>query len=242
MISCKTITHGRVQWLEESLYSFLNQEGDHESEMIIVNDYPLQNLIFDHPKVKIYNLKQIFPTIGDKENFAFSKCEGDIIVQWDDDDIALPNHFNNITKYFKSDTNLLHWERAIFYNDPDITAIAGVGNSGIIFSRNAYEKVKGYPLENAGYDMTYVMKIHKLGNIVNASPPDKEVSWIYRWGGGDYHMSGMGTDHPDRENVIIRNSKHVEERRKKGLIPVGDIILKPSWKRNYSELLSNYLK
>ena len=70
MISCKMITYGRVEFLEESLQSFLNQDYDGEKELVIVNDYPQQKLIFDHPEVRIINLDYTFETIGQKENFA----------------------------------------------------------------------------------------------------------------------------------------------------------------------------
>ena len=65
-ISAKCITYGRVDTLEESIQSFLQQEFPGKKELIIVNDYPLQKLIFDHPEIKIYNLDETFPTIGDK--------------------------------------------------------------------------------------------------------------------------------------------------------------------------------
>jgi hypothetical protein len=64
------MTYGRIDLLEESLYSFLNQNYEGDSELVIVNDYPLQNIIFDHPKVRIYNINHTFETIGDKENFS----------------------------------------------------------------------------------------------------------------------------------------------------------------------------
>ena len=96
MLSCKMITYGRVEYLEESLQSFLNQDYDGEKELVIINDYPEQKLIFDHPDVRIFNLDYTFPTIGDKENFAVSQCKGDTIIVWDDDDLALPNHLKNI--------------------------------------------------------------------------------------------------------------------------------------------------
>src|SRR6187399_181800 len=107
-VSWKCITYGRTHLIVEMLQSFLLQEDADDSEMIIVNDYPLQKLIFDHPRVKIYNLDETFTLIGEKENFAINRCSGEIIVVADDDDIALPWHTKNIRKYFKEDTNLLH--------------------------------------------------------------------------------------------------------------------------------------
>ena len=137
MISLKCVTYGRVEFLEEQIQSFLQQDYPKDScELVIVNDYPLQHLVYDHPQVRIFNLDKTFDTIGAKENFAMQQCKGDIIVQYDDDDIALPNHLQNIHKYFTSDSDLLHWNRAIYMDMPDIKAITGVGNSGIVFSRN----------------------------------------------------------------------------------------------------------
>lgn len=241
MISCKMITHGRVEFLEESLHSFLLQDYPGEKELVIVNDYPLQKLIFDHPQVRIYNLDKTFETIGEKENFATELCKGDIICQWDDDDIAMPWHLRNVEKYFVEGSDLLHWHRGVYFNNEEITAITGLGNSGIVFSKSIWNKLGGHPIENAGYDMTFVLNIkHNSNNIVFAEPPDSEVSWFYMWGGRGYHMSGMGTDTPDRENVVQRHSRHVETLRKDGKIPTGDVYLQPYWKLDYQMLLKNY--
>jgi glycosyltransferase involved in cell wall biosynthesis len=236
------ITYGRVEFLEESLYSFLMQEYDGERELVIINDYPLQKIVFDHPLVRIINLEQTFQCLGEKENFATKQCRGDIIAQWDDDDMALPNHLSNINKYFVEGSDLLHWHNAIMMNAPNIQSIGGVGNSGIVYSRKIWEQIGGYPMENAGYDMTYVISIKSnSNNIVFAHPPNEEVSWIYVWGGRGYHCSGMGTDTIDRPSIIQRHSEHIEGLRQKGLIPTGNIYLKPHWKHDYKNLLKEYI-
>lgn len=242
MISCKMITYGRVEFLEESLQSFLLQEYDGDKELVIVNDYPHQKLIYDHPDVRIINLDKTFDCLGKKENFATEQCRGDIIAQWDDDDMALPNHLSNIEKYFIEGTDLLHWHNAIMMNAPNIQGLCGVGNSGIVYSRKIWQKIGGYPMENAGYDMTYVVSIKSnSNNIVFAHPPDDEVSWIYVWGGRGYHCSGMGTDTPDRPNVIQRHSEHIERLRQEGLIPTGEVLLKPHWKHDYKKKLNDFI-
>ena len=240
-ISCKCITYGRVEFLEESIESFLRQEYPGKKELIIVNDYPLQKLEYSHPEIKIFNLDYTFPTIGEKENFAVNQCSADIIAVWDDDDMALPNHLSNIAKYFINDADLLHWHRGILFNVPNIAAITGLGNSGIVYSKRVWEKIGGHPLENAGYDMTFVVKIkHNTNNVVFGEPIDSEVSWLYVWGGRGYHMSGQGTDTEDRPNVIQRHSGHIEERRQRGEIPVGNVKLNPNWKQDYVQLLKDY--
>jgi glycosyltransferase involved in cell wall biosynthesis len=241
MISAKCITYGRVEFLEESLHSFLIQDYPGEKELVIVNDYPLQKLVFDHPQVRIYNLDKTFETIGEKENFATELCKGETVIQWDDDDIAMPWHLRNVEKYFVEGSDLLHWERGVFFNNSEISSISGLGNSGIVFSKKIWRQLGGHPIENAGYDMTFVIKIKTHSqNIILANPLDNEVSWFYMWGGRGYHMSGMGTDTPDRENVIKRHSDHIESLRKQGKIPTGEVILNPHWDLNYQQLLKEY--
>lgn len=248
-ISGKCTTYGRVNFLEEALYGFLQQDYDDWNELVIVNDYPLQKLHFDHPRVRIFNLDETFPIIGQKENFAIEQCQGDIVAVLDDDDLSMPNHFSNIRKYWQPDTNLLQWNNAAFYNFPNITKLMGVGNSGIVFSKDVWERVGRSPIENAGGDMTFVMSIYKLGHVVKATPPDEEISWFYRWSlpatgytAGVYHQSGNGTDTPDRENIVQRHVKFIENQRRIGKIPTGDIELKPKWRQDYQQLLKDFIK
>lgn len=241
LISCKMITYGRVDTLEESLHSFLQQTYPNK-ELIIVNDYPLQKLIFDHPDVKIINLDYTFSTIGKKENFAMEHCSGDIICQWDDDDVALPNHLSNVHEQFTDDVNILHWKTGVFYNEPNITEIGWIGNSGIVFRKSAWEAIGGHPLENAGYDMTFIEKLHKYGGRKFAKMSDDKASWFYMWGGRSYHMSGEGHDKPGKPNAIQRHSLHVENLRIQGKIPTGDVQLRPHWKKDYKKMLENYIK
>ena len=242
LISAKCITYGRIHLLEESIYSFINQDYNGPKELIIVNDYPLQKLIFDHPDVRIYNLDTTFDTIGAKENYATELCQGDIICQWDDDDVALPNHLTNVAKYFTNNVNILHWKTGVFFNGEDITEIGWIGNSGIVFRKSAWKAIGGHPLENAGYDMTFIERINAYGGRLFAKPPKEEASWFYMWGGRGYHMSGEGTDHPGKLNAIQRHSAHIEKERRMGKIPIGDVQLVPNWKIDYTQMLKEYVK
>jgi len=241
LISCKMITYGRVEMLEESLHSFLQQTYS-PKELIIVNDYPLQTLVFDHPEVKIFNLDYTFSTIGEKENFAMEKCSGDIICQWDDDDVALPNHLSNVAKLI-GDNNIIHWKTGVLCHITGIEQVGWIGNSGIVFTKKAWEAVGKHPLENAGYDMTFIEKIHALdySKKLFAEMPKEDASWFYMWGGRGYHMSGQGDDVPGKANIIQRHSLHIENLRKKGKILTGDVILKPHWNHDYIKMLENFI-
>lgn len=240
-ISAKCITYGRVEYIEEAIESFLRQDYKGESELVIVNDYPLQKLVFNHPKVRIYNLDKTFDTIGEKENYAVSLCKYDTIAVWDDDDICLPNHLSNINKYFKG-YDLLHWNNGITLQYKKDIHIGSIGYAGYVYSKNIWDKVGGHSLENAGYDATFMKKIYETGtNTTRAHPADDEASFIYMWGNGSYHMSGLGADTDDRENVIVRHTKYIEQLRVNGNIPVGNIELHPHWNMDYVEMVKNYI-
>lgn len=240
-ISCKCITYGRVDFIEEAIESFLRQEYKGLSEMIIVNDYPLQKLHFPHPRIRIYNLDFTFETIGEKENFAVSACKHDVVTVWDDDDLNLPNHLSNINKYFKQN-ELLHWGNAVVFNYNNIADLQQVGNSGLTYSKNLWRRIGGHAFENAGYDTTFVDKANKAGaRVVRAHPPDDEVSQFYCWGNGSFHMSGEGKDDETRPNVLVRHAEHIENLRKADKIPIGDVYLKPSWNQDYVQLLKDFI-
>jgi glycosyltransferase involved in cell wall biosynthesis len=241
LISAKCITYGRVDTLEESLHSFLQQTYPNK-EMVIVNDYPEQKLIFDHPQVRIVNLEETFSKIGSKENFATDLCKGEIICQWDDDDVALPNHMNNVAEHMTPDTNIIHWKTGVYCEDgKNIKEVGWIGNSGIAFRKSAWSAIGGHPLENAGYDMTFIKKMHNYGGKKFVEMPMEKASWFYMWGTRSYHMSGEGTDVPGKANVIQRHSLFIENLRKKGVIPTGDIALNPHWKKDYKQLLKDFL-
>jgi glycosyltransferase involved in cell wall biosynthesis len=240
LISAKCITYGRVEMLEESLHSFLQQDYPNK-EMIIVNDYPEQKLIFDHPQVKIFNLDYTFSTIGKKENFATDLCKGEIICQWDDDDVALPNHMDNVAEHFVDGVNILHWETGVLCHITGIEKVTCIGISGIVFIKSAWVAIGGHPIENAGYDMTFIERLHAHGGKKFVKMSDDEASWFYMWGGRSYHMSGEGHDKPGKPNVIRRHSLHIDNLKRQGKIPTGDVQLRPHWKKDYKQMLIDHV-
>ncbi len=214
------------------------QDYEDESELVIVNDYEEQTIKFDHPKVKIYNTKR-FGSIGEKENFAISKCSYPVIAVWDDDDIALRWHLKNIKEWFDGD--LLHWIRGIRIDNGEVVAIGNVGNSGIVYSKEIFDKIGGMPLENAGYDVSFVNKVHGAkGKVVRATPDNP--AWGYYWANRSYHMSGLGTDTGERPNVIERHSEHIKKLAERGEIPLGEIYLNPHWKVDYENKFVEFKK
>ena len=67
-ISCLCCTYGRPPdrqyLLEEALQSFIQQSYP-DKELIIVNDCPEQELVFQHPDVVVVNLPRRCRTLGE---------------------------------------------------------------------------------------------------------------------------------------------------------------------------------
>ena len=66
MISVLTLTYQRHHLLEEAIYSFLSQDYKEECEMVVLNDSPDVEYVFDHPNIKIINHPTRFSSIGKK--------------------------------------------------------------------------------------------------------------------------------------------------------------------------------
>ncbi|HEY0602798.1 MAG TPA: hypothetical protein VGD58_07800 [Herpetosiphonaceae bacterium] len=71
-VSCICLTYARPELLEEAVYSFLQQEYPGLKELIVLNDYAEQTLMFDHPEVRVINLPWRFRTVGEKRNYRWS--------------------------------------------------------------------------------------------------------------------------------------------------------------------------
>lgn len=232
MISCKCITYGRVEYLNEALNCFLKQEYE-DKELIIVNDYEHQRLVFDHPQVRIFNFDTMFPSIGDKENFAIKQCKGDIIALWDDDDIALPNHLDNISNYING-YDIVQWAEGYYAENFKILKTGDMQIAGMAYTKKAWHIAQGVPPLNAGYDDVFISNMLRSGaQRIHAHP--EQLSFIYMWGNGTYHMSGMGTDTPSRPSILVRHRNHIERLREQGMIPTGNVYLEPQWRLDYIE-------
>lgn len=93
-LTCILMATGRVQHLNESLASFLNQDYE-DKEIIIVNVLPRQTLVLDHPNLNLYNCKEFVLPMRAK-NYAAGIANGEVLIAWDEMAIALPSFLSSI--------------------------------------------------------------------------------------------------------------------------------------------------
>jgi glycosyltransferase involved in cell wall biosynthesis len=96
MISVLTITYQRYTLLEEAIESFLKQSE--YFEMVVVNDSPKVEYVYDHSRVKIINCKERFPSIAAKLEWGYKQCTHNYIYRLDDDDLIGPEGLELMAK------------------------------------------------------------------------------------------------------------------------------------------------
>lgn len=229
MISVLTLTYQRHHILEEAIESFLRQDFSGESEMVIINDSPKVEYVFEHPKIRIINLKERFPSVGNKLKFGFSQCKYDYIYRLDDDDLmapwALSHTWEDIIAH--PDYEIYRSDGHYYFEHNKFLGIGGSVNNGNVYTKKYLSRIE-IPEISCGED--YTMTFNSYAIIYDS--PREQKTMIYRWGMNTYHISGMGEI---GNNAINEWADRIVE--EKGM-EEGVIALHPHFKADYYEQIS----
>lgn len=227
-------TFGRVQHgkhlLEETIHSFLRQDYAGEKELIICNDHAGQILRFEHPEVRVINLSARFPTLGEKYNFIFSQATGSVFATAEDDDVFLSNHISmgvaklgdapawNPGGYWFLDSRGLHHEFSV-----------GVCHNCSFFTKDAFNKVGGYPPVTGNQDAAMNGLLMGLPGAIRARLIPRERTYLYRFGVSNLHLSAFS----DMQKVYDDYANHVQK--------TGTFKLHPHWRNDYAAMVKKYM-
>lgn len=237
-VSCYCPTYGRTSFLEEAIYSFLNQDYDGEKELIILNDLEDQTLFFDHPEIKVINFKERIIPIGKKFNKCISYCSGEYIFVWDDDDIFFPWKISFSIKNINSN-GIFHTTQGFYEQEfKKLCLSKNLFHSNLCMHKNCWAKVNNYvELDITAIDVSLFKKVNDLYGQVDKKINVEEIFYIYRWATlKTYHMSFY------KENVSLNTREVIKKRILNNLEPIGNIVLKPHWKYDYLEARNICLK
>jgi len=244
------LTYGRTHVLEEAIESFLRQNYQGEKELIILNDFDQQNLIFKHPQVKIINIPQRFHTVGEKRSACAALCSHDILLVWDDDDIYLPHRIDFTIKKMLSNKKYYYFFKPIkafvMNNNKIINTSYNIFHSGSGWRRELYDAVRGYAHMGSGQDLEIELAfekydISKKQNYTDIK--DEEIYYIYRWAGTEtFHLSGFEKDKEGQKPGNKKVQEYIERKIQNSNIKIGDIELFPKWNLDYSQIVIDYIK
>jgi hypothetical protein len=234
-VSCFCSAYGKVHCLHELVYSFLNQDYRGQKELVILNDLASQNIIFDHPEVRVINIKEHLSPLGRKFNTNVAYCKYDIISVMEIDDIYLPNHLSYAINNMKD--GIYHCGNAWVWTGRG----APLHHTGNYFHAthcyriDLFNQVGGYSeiIDNTSLDIDIIMKFQKILGNYSQSQKLEDISYIYKWGVGGYHASGWGTN---INNLSELAEMSIKQRIKSNEEPTGDIFIRPEWKQDYLSL------
>lgn len=241
-VSCICLTYGRIECLQEAIQFFLSQDYEGAKELIVVNDLPQQEIVFDHPEVRIFNLRQRFDNLGAKRNFAIGHSRGDVILTWDDDDGYLCHHITQSVRLIEGYDYAKPDKCFVWVGDDEIERIAGSFMSQIVFTRELFERVGGYGSRSYGEDMELSARMLSTPGIRTnfAHIEVRDITFLFRWSNGEYHLSGYGEGCADRtgyDRVADDVSDHIGA----GRVRVGTIQLVPSIRWDCATAVSSFL-
>ncbi len=157
--------------------------------------------------IRVFNLGFV-EDIADMHNKALRDSDAEFICIWEDDDLYLPWHLSNITKYFDEDVEAVKPTVSISLNSGEEGIVAAVDDNyyeAAHIVRTTHLRKFGFG-RNSTTDPEWCWHWRWLHNISNLKRPSfEDTSYVYIWGRGgidslpNYHTSG-GNINIFREN------------------------------------------
>lgn len=201
-IVCLTATYGRISRLSEAVSCFLDQDYDNK-ELIILNNHPTP-ISCDFPNVIIYN-EPIYETLGDCRNRLIELAKGDFIRTWDDDDLYLPWTLSQGSENIKDcvawkPTNSWFWVK-----EKDPTLEGNTFEAAMLIRTDIAKKYRYLQRSGGNEHETLLAGIEREGGC-RTHNMGKLASYCYRWGWGEWHISGsLGSDSIENRTNIWKD-------------------------------------
>lgn len=226
-ISCFCSTYGRPRYLiENSIKCFLDQDYRGPKELVILNDFSDQELIYNHPEVRIFNSLYRIKPLGRKFNENVALCRYPLIAVWEDDDFFLRHRLSFSLSRMKN--GIYHSHDAFFErNLREIELSRNYYHSQHLFSRALFDRVGGYDeSDQCSIDLSIMNRFR--GEVGDYSQPIENVEdrfYVYVWSAaGSFHGSGMGiTNDAISDSAALMVAKQVAE----GQVETGRLRLEP---------------
>lgn len=203
LISCIMPTYGRPGYLGEAVEMFLAQDYP-AKELILLNDCPGQTFRCELPGVQVVNVPRRYPSLGEKRNAAIEMSAGEIIAVWDDDDVHLPwrlsfsmSEMRRLrTEFYRPAEFWAYWGDGDLHDNQSVES--WVNHGLVLFSKQLWERVGGYPAKGVGEDAEFFTRIHThLAKDFIKYPLEREHRFYVLRGKSHYrHMCMAGGEHP----------------------------------------------
>ena len=240
-ISAICPTFGRVEHLKHAIECFLRQQYDGERELIVLNTFNRQKFIGKFPNVLIINLDNRPKSLGEARNMAVQLATGEIVVTFDDDDLYAANHLTNFGSQFTDPKVQWVWLSRQFYAENGrILKIDSGQMPCFAFRKSLWEQAGKYQALTVGEDRNFIGRVTSSAHGVKVDVKESEISFIYCWGNGAYHTSGLGDDRAGIQPAHTRIERDLLQRVRNNKEPVGQIIINPQLKMTPEAMIERF--
>ena len=228
-VTCLQLSYGRPQLSVEAVECFLRQTYTNK-KLIIVNTHP-SPVYFEnkYDNIEVYNIKPL-DHLSDVYRFGMDLIKSDYFCVWDDDDLFMPWHVENRVDYIlkHSEYNAVGHKFGVMTVDNVIKNMGGnMFVSQYLYKNNGFRPDKN----KCCWDVSWSNHQWKKGYLDFPNKP----SYIYRWGTGESHISGLGGDEEAQHRGYINNI--TDKHKIKFEFPWV-----PSWKIDYCKLIDDFIQ
>lgn len=238
MISVLMPTYGRPELLNEAVEGFLRQTVS-DCELLILNDRHDQQIVFGHPRVRIFNTATRM-SVGAKRNLLNELARGALVADWDDDDIYLPTHLEHALRMLSLYRTPLfgkqRWQWK--YHGAKYCRICPAGYlHTALMNRQWRQEIGGYRDQTRKSDLELLGRIQKSGVLFGPQRMYHSPTFIQRYESSRQHVSVDCT--PD-ESDADRHLRIECETTARGV--TGAVTIIPGWKSDYQKLADDSLE
>lgn len=237
-------TYGRTKELSEAVACFHAQKYDGKKTLVIYNSLVNQSIIYEHPEVIVVNASIRPLSMGATRNEAIKHAPNDaLLVVWDDDDRYTSGHLANFARGFDMrEHGWVRHSRQFHMEAGFLKSIVYGSANTVAFTKAAWAEVGGYNEMNTGEDQQFIGRITAKFPGVMVELADDELSFMYGWGQGIYHLSGAGPDKVGVPNGMVRCGDYVRQRQEAMYEPTGEVLLKPKLLKDYDAMAAAFVK
>ena len=221
LISCLCVSQNKTELVETSIKCFLNQSYPNKELIFVYEDNnPYINIIkkkFDNKTIRYikvpYSPKK---TLGELRNISIYNSNGNILIQWDDDDVY---HKERITTQYnfmiKKKTNAVMLDQRLFLMDNILykTNIWPFEGS-IMIKKNMFtdNKINWYSQDIKGEDTNILVDLLKINSVEFMNCPNL---YLYRYTGDNVwdkkHFNEIANASYKLKNIGLSNKTIISE-------------------------------
>lgn len=235
MISCLCAHYGRTWLLAEAVQSYLLQDFDEPSELVILNDHPAISLSVNcepagGKSICVVNWGARMATLSDKFDVLAELARYPLLCMWDDDDLSLPNRlaYSLAQWYMYGKPGYLSFDRHIYCDQRGPHIIQSGIHGGDLITREAYHAVGG-SVGTGHNDQNLVGRIKDAGLFTTCE--NTQPFYVYRWANvGSHHSTRLALEDAmdDFDRNVRAHPKYQE----------GKVVVVPAYEPATVELLA----